>query len=95
MSESTENELLALQNILSVDILAQSNKDYYNAGMPRNLVLFGYDCMGNAYCFERIESFSVRPDDVPIFIFDHDSIEVTKVAESFENFLLFYISLEK
>jgi hypothetical protein len=55
----------------------------------RYLVAFTTDsALGERLCFARC---GVRSDDLPVFLFDHDSDEIVQVAPSFDALLWWYV----
>lgn len=73
-----------LQNI--EDTLA-----YWSAGMPEHLIGFANDASGNLFCFPRDDS-KPRPDDLPVRYFDHEFVDEEQVANSFDEWLNWYLS---
>jgi hypothetical protein len=76
-----------LQEICGAWDLIERNRGYWVSGMPRDLVSFGNDCMGNAFCFRVQSEGAGRPDDLAVWFFDHDRIEWYEVSPSFDAFL--------
>ena len=84
-----------LQNITSIKDTIEGTKMYWSGGMPDDLIGFGNDSMGNMFCFKKINRNSERPDDLPVWFFDHDFNEVSQISESFDSWLESYISLKE
>lgn len=79
-----------LQNIVPLAELVGGAKDSCSAGLPDEFVAFANDSSGDLLCFERVNA-TTRPDDAPVWIFDHEFFEVSKVSDSFDEFLLWYV----
>ena len=73
-----------LHKIEPLNEMIEATEVYWAGGMPQNIVSFGSDCMGNAFCFERITN---PRDDAPVQFFDHEFVEVPEVAASFDALL--------
>jgi hypothetical protein len=73
--------------------LDDQQKASWSAGMPDDLIAFGNDSSGNLFCFKRHMPQAVRQDDLPVWFFDHDFVDVSQVAESFDGWLLSYLKL--
>ena len=84
-----------LQNITSIKGTIEGTKMYWSGGMPDDLIGFGNNSMGNMFCFKKINPNSERPDDLPVWFFDHDFNEVSQISESFDSWLESYISLKE
>jgi hypothetical protein len=89
-----EVDMPDLQNIESIPKAIAGTKAYWSAGTPNDLIGFGGDSMGNMFCFKRQPISSNRPDDLPVWFFDHDFVESHEVAPSFDQWLLSYIRLK-
>ena len=62
--------------------------DRWNAAIPRPLLLFAADSLGDMIGFPKESS---EADDLPVFLFDHELNEVLQLAESFDGLLLAYV----
>ena len=78
-------DLHDLQNITSIKDTIEGTKMYWSGGMPDDLIGFGNDSMGNMFCFKKLPPDSKRPDDLPVWIFDHDFNKVSQISDSFDN----------
>jgi hypothetical protein len=78
-----------VQDVLTPDESIENTKGYWSAGMPADVIGVASDCMGNMFGFRRCRQ---RCDDLPIVFFDHDFNETSKVSESFDAFLEWYLS---
>jgi hypothetical protein len=47
--------------------------------------------MGNLFGFRRAAMNGVRPDDLPVSLFDHDYVRVDPAAVSFDAWLRWFI----
>lgn len=90
-----DSELHDLQNITSVKKTIEATKLYWSGGMPDDLIGLGNDSMGNMFCFKKIDRASERPDDLPVWFFDHDFAEVSRISNSFDSWLEAFIVLKK
>jgi hypothetical protein len=77
-----------VQNILTPDEAIEGTKAYWSAGMPSDVIGVASDCMGNMIGFRR-QTGAV--DDAPVVFFDHDFVEVSDLADSFDAFLQWYL----
>lgn len=77
-----------IQQVLAPAEAIEGTKGYWAAGMPEDVVGVASDCMGNMIGFRRQSSVS---DDAPVVFFDHDFIEVAQIANSFDEFLAWYL----
>jgi len=80
-----------IQNIVTVTEAVEGTKAYWSAGMPDDIIGFGNDCMGNMVGFKRKPRSASRPDDLPVWFFDHDFVTVKKLAGSFDRLLDWYV----
>lgn len=88
-----ECELYDLQQLYSGNEIASETLAYREAGMPSNLVGIGYDCMSNLFAFQAVPFDSPRPEDAPIYVFDHDFRVTNQVAESFAGLLRSFLAM--
>lgn len=65
-----------------------TTKSYWSAGMPRDFIGIAGDSMGNLIGFQRQSEPS---DDAPVLFFDHDFVQVSRLATSFDDFLSWYL----
>jgi hypothetical protein len=66
---------------------------YRSAGMSNRLIAFASDSGGNVFCFDERDLLDSRPDDAPVWFFDHDFNEDKQLSESFDTWLASYFSL--
>jgi hypothetical protein len=90
-----EHEQWDVTSISKVAEVIEGTRGYWSAGMPEELVGFASDSMGNLFCFRRVDAGSPRADDAEVWFFDHDFCSDSKVAESFDEWLLSYIKLKR
>ena len=81
-----ETEVFDVKEFLEPTAIIESHRLNVSGGMEDWLVPVAMDCMGNSFGFKR-EKYSARPDDSPVFLFDHDFCQIIQVAESFDNWL--------
>ncbi len=60
--------------------------------MPADVIGIASDSMGSMFGFRRISRRETRPDDLPIWFFDHDYMRLTQQAKSFDALLEWYLS---
>jgi len=77
-----------VQDFLSAKQAVENTKGYWSAGMPADVIGIASDCMGNMIGFLRSGE---RRDDAPVVFFDHDFVEVSEIASSFDEFLNWYL----
>ncbi len=90
-----DSELHDLQNITTIKDTIEGTKMYWSGGMPDDLIGFGNDSMGNMFCFKKYVQKSERPNDLPVYFFDHDFVKVIKISDSFDSWLRDYILLKE
>ena len=72
--------------------IVETHRLYSSGGMEDWLVPFAIDSMGNVFGFKR-EKHHPRPDDSPVFLFDHDFCEISEEAQSFGAWLESFLRL--
>jgi len=75
-----------VQDFLSLEDISSLSQLYEMTGMPKGHVLFASDCKGNMFCFKLSDCIE-RKTDLPVWFFDRDSNAVTKVSNSFGQWL--------
>ena len=85
-----ELDLWDVNNIYEAKESIESTEAYWSGGMPTDYVVFGNDCMGNAFCFKKMKE---TMDDSAVFFFDHDYVTVDQLADSFDSWLEKYLNL--
>lgn len=88
-----ESELWDIQCFLTPDEVAETTELYRSGGMSERLIVFANDSMGNVFCFAEEDLLDARPEDAPVWFFDHDFCEDEKLAETFAGFLAEYLRL--
>jgi hypothetical protein len=83
---SADRTLAALQTLIPVNRLSAINHDYWQAGMPRDLLAFGLTSTGDALCFAT----NGAPQ---VLYFDHDFGDARPVAQSLAELIRTYVSL--
>jgi len=71
----------------------ETTDSYRSAGMSERLIAIAGDSAGNVFCFDERDLLDARPDDVPVWFFDHDLDEDKQLAVSFDAWLASYFSL--
>jgi hypothetical protein len=77
-----------IQEFLDPQEAITGTKGYWSAGMPDDIIGVASDCMGNMIGFRRQTEAS---DDAPVVFFDHDFVEVSELAPSFDELLTWYL----
>ncbi len=90
-----EHEHWDLMAISKIAELIEGTKSYWSAGMSEQLVGFATDSMGNLFCFRRVGPKTPRADDAEVWFFDHEFCSDSKVADSFDQWLLSYLKLKR
>ena len=81
--------------VTSIKDTIEGTKMYWSGGMPDDLIGFGNDSMGNMFCFKKLPPDSKRPDDLPVWIFDHDFNKVSQISDSFDKWLKAFLKLKE
>ena len=71
----------------------ETTESYRSAGMSERLVAFASDSMGNVFCFDERDLLDARPDDAPVWLFDHDFCSDEQLTDSFDSWLASYFVL--
>jgi hypothetical protein len=79
-------DISEVQDFLNLDDVFSLSKLYEMSGMPKGNTLFASDCKGNMFCF-KLESCESKPIDLPVWFYDHGLCTVTKVSDSFTEWL--------
>ncbi|WNC66894.1 SMI1/KNR4 family protein [Thalassotalea nanhaiensis] len=79
-------DISEVQDFLSLDDVFSLSKLYEMTGMPKGHVLFASDCKGNMFCFKLTDCVSEQAD-IPVWFFNHDTRTVTKVSNTFIEWL--------
>ena len=80
-----------LSEFLTPEQVVNDTRLYWSGGMPKDFVGVAGDFMGNLFGFQRTAMNGVRPDDLPVSLFDHDYVRVDPVASSFDVWLKWFI----
>ncbi len=54
---------------------------------------FATDCMGSFFAFRHLPASSPRPDDAPVWLFDHEEVAIVVQAASFDEWVSRFLSL--
>lgn len=81
-----------LREFLNPTEVVQATRSYWAAGMPNDLIGIAGDFMGNLFGFIRVAKTNILPDDLPVVLFDHDYVCVTPVADSFDDWIAWFVS---
>jgi len=77
-----------LHEVLTPAKAAEATCLMWRGGMPKELVMFAGDCMGNAFCFAKATS---ARDEAEVMFFDHDFEDVRPIAKGFDALLSWYL----
>jgi hypothetical protein len=74
-----ELDLYGLGDFLGPTEIVEVTGDWRDLGLPEELVAFATDGMSNLFCFPTSSEVT---EELPVFLWDHDSKEVESVARS-------------
>ena len=83
----SESELPDIHELLTPSNFEQTNKIYWDGGMPKTHVVFAIDCLGTAICFEADSG------NDEIFEFDTEFSELESLELNFEELIAQYLQL--
>jgi hypothetical protein len=89
-----EGARMDIQNFLSPQEIVEATKSYWSAGMDDWLVAIASDCMGNVFGFRKTID-DQRPDDAPVYVFDHDFCKTTEEEAGFDIWLRSFIRIKE
>lgn len=78
-----EKEMRDIQEFVELSKFVSTNQGYWNAGMPKDLLAFASDCMGNMLCFKIPDLKSEKVVDAKVYFFDHELVSEEEIASSF------------
>lgn len=79
-------DISEVQDFLSLEDIASLSKLYEMSGMPKGHILFASDCKGNMFCFKLSECAN-KKIDVPVWFYNYGLCTVTRVSNSFTEWL--------
>jgi len=79
-------DISEVQDFLSLEDVFSLSNLYEMTGMPKGHILFASDCKGNMFCFKRADCNNKQTDS-GVWFFDHNLCAVTKVSNSFTEWL--------
>lgn len=79
-----ELELRDVNRFLSPSEIVTETEEWRALGLPKGLVAFASDCMGNLFCFPTQADVDGK---VPVFYFDHDQGSAEVIAPSFSGWI--------
>jgi hypothetical protein len=85
-----KSPLIAVQEFLAPTEVIESS---VTIGV-KGCVAFASDCSGNLFCFKRLPKAEPRPDDAPVWLFDHETGKTSKVAPAFDTWLSNFTQLQ-
>ena len=80
------SDISEVQDFLSLEDVSSLSQLYELTGMPKGHVLFASDCKGNMFCF-KLADCEAQQTDLPVWFFERDVCTVTKVSNSFIDWL--------
>ena len=80
------SDISEVQDFLSLEDISSLSQLYELTGMPKGHVLFASDCKGNMFCF-KLADCEAQHTDLPVWFFERDVCTVTKVSNSFIDWL--------
>lgn len=80
------SDISEVQDFLSLEDVSSLSQLYELTGMPKGHVLFASDCKGNMFCF-KLADCEAQQTDLPVWFFERDVCTVTKVSNSFIEWL--------
>ena len=80
-----------VREFLTPEQVVDDTRLCWSGGMPKDFVGVAGDFMGNLFGFHRMAMNGIRPDDLPVSLFDHDYVRVVPVASSFDEWLKWFI----
>ncbi|WP_042148015.1 MULTISPECIES: SMI1/KNR4 family protein [unclassified Pseudoalteromonas] len=80
------SDISEVQDFLSLEDVSSLSQLYELTGMPKGHVLFASDCKGNMFCF-KLADCEAQQTDLPVWFFERDVCTVTKVSNSFLDWL--------
>lgn len=86
-----ELQVHPVREFLTPEQVVKDTRLYWSGGMTKNFVGVAGDFMGNLFGFNRIAMSGVRPDDLPVSLFDHDYVRVEPAAASFDAWLRWFV----
>ena len=80
------SDISEVQDFLSLEDVSSLSQLYELTGMPKGHVLFASDCKGNMFCF-KLADCEAQHTDLAVWFFERDVCTVTKVSNSFIDWL--------
>lgn len=76
-------------DFLSADEMISSTQAWREIGLPKDMIVFASDCMGNFFAFD---SAGPNPSS-GVWFFDHETAETAPIAPSFKAWIQQYLDL--
>lgn len=80
------SDISEVQDFLSLEDVFSLSQLYELTGMPKGHILFASDCKGNMFCF-KLSDCETKQTDLPVWFFERDVCTITKVSNSFIEWL--------
>ena len=92
--QAPEGASFDVREFFEPDEILATHRLYASGGMEDWLIPIAMDCMGNVFGFKR-EQCASRPDDSPLWFFDHDYCMIHQVSVAFDAWLASFLQLAK
>lgn len=83
-------DLRDISEVLNIGEIHETMSGWREAGMPKEMIPFASDSMGNIFAFDARDSLGGRRPDCPIYFWDHDFDEVSLEASGFDEWIAKY-----
>ena len=90
-NEDSVEEQFDLQDLFDAKGVIETTEEGWTGELPRDLIAFGDDCMGNLFCFRRVERGEPRAGDAEVVLYENDFQDTRTVAESFTSFIASFL----
>ena len=90
--QAPEGASFDVREFFEPEQIVETHRVYLSGGMEEWLVPIAMDCMGNVFGFKR-ERVDPRPDDCPVWFFDHDYCKIHQEASDFDAWLSSFLQL--
>lgn len=84
-----EADFADVSEFLSADQMISSTQAWREMGLPNDKIAFASDCMGNLFAFDSVP----RKQGSDVWLFDHDTGQIVRVAASFAEWIQQYLDL--
>ena len=84
-----------LSHLATPDEIIEETTDWRPIGLPENLLVIGWDSMGNKFCFDITQLSGASVQNAAVYFWDHDFGDTSKVAVSFSAWIARLVKLPK